>query len=191
MKYQIREGGPVLFMSPDPKLDALSLKRGLERQETADLRLYLHKERGEIVPERVEIRLDGQTVCMIVKDTACHAYNNFPMKDGRILLAGSLEFLITLYLSLEIFTKGVADILGTNVMAQVREFIKLSNENAVAKRSQFPPFALSCKGHQTGYMTLMRRKVERIQQAKAAASTKRGRRSAISSATKKRQRGGD
>lgn len=193
MKYQIREGGPVLFMSPDPKLDALSLKRELGRQDGADLRLFLHKERGEIVPERVEIRLDGQTICMIVKDTACHSYNNFPMKDGRILLVGSLEFLITLYLSLEIFTKGAEDILGSNAMAQVREFIRLSDDNAAAKRSQFPPFALSCKGHQTGYMTLMRRKVERIQLAKGAAGatdTKKARKRAAG-ATAKRQRGGD
>jgi hypothetical protein len=198
MKYQVREGGPVLFVSPDPKLDALALKRGLEREESADLRLYLHKERGEIVPERVEIRLNGQPICMIVKDTACHSYNNFPMKDGRILLVGSLEFLVTLYLSLQIFTKAAEDILGSNAMSQVREFIRLADENAAAKRSQFPPFALGCKGHQTGYMTLMRRKVERIQKAKGAlaGATKKVRRGATAAmslrgATKKRERGRD
>jgi hypothetical protein len=74
---------------------------------------------------------------------------------------------VTLYLSLHIFTGGSStDVLGSNAMGQVREFVRLATENNGAKRSAFPPFTLSCRGHQTGYASLIRKKVERIQREK-------------------------
>lgn len=167
IKFQIREGGAILFTSPDPKKDAQALKQAFKQQGASDVRLYLHKAHGEVVPERVELRVEGQPVCLLTKEVACHSYNSFPLGDGRILYIGSLEFLITLYLSLVIFTKDSSDFLGTNAMAQVRNFIGLSLENIKAKNSIFPPFALNCRGHQTGYVSLIRQKVLRIQREKA------------------------
>jgi hypothetical protein len=172
-RVQLKEkpGGAVLFVSPDPKADAVLLKTLFKQREKGDIRMFLHKSRGEIVPERIELRLGEKPICLIVKEVACHSYNNFPLEDGRILYIGSLEFLVTLYLSLHLFTNHSTDILGTAAMAQVGEFIRLAGENYRAKRSQFPAFALSCRGHQVGYASLIRQKVQRIQREKA---TRRG-----------------
>lgn len=167
VKLQDKPGGAVLFVSPDPKADGLLLKTLFKQRGKGDVRLFLHKARGEIVPERIELRLGDKPVCLIVKEVACHSYNNFPLEDGRILYIGSLEFLITLYLSLHIFTNHSTDILGGSALAQVREFLRLAEENYRAKRSQFPAFSLSCRGHQIGYASLIRMKVERIQREKA------------------------
>jgi hypothetical protein len=162
-KFLVRPGGALLFTSPDPKSDAVTLKKLLHRD---DLRLFLHKARGEIVPERFEVRFGNRTACMIIKEEACHSYNNIPLEDGRILYIGSPEFLITLYLSLTIFTNQSQELLGDRPMCLVRRLVGLAFENYTAKHSQFPPFALSCRGHQTGYASLMRAKVERIKREK-------------------------
>jgi hypothetical protein len=156
--YRIQEGGAVLFTSPDPKIDAFTLKKKLGE----GIELFRHKQRGEIVPERFELRLKGKTICVIVEETACHSYVAFPTSDERQIYIASLEFLITLYLSLSIFTTHAKDILGDSVLCQVKQFIRLSNENHAAKKSQFPPFSLQCRGHQTGFASLLREKVKRV-----------------------------
>jgi hypothetical protein len=157
--FRIEEGGPILFTSPDPKIDSLTLKKKLG---SYPIELFRHRERGEIVPERTELRLNGQTLCVIIQEIACHSYTPFPLVDDRKIYIGSLEFLITLYLSLSIFTTHAEDILGNSIMCQVNQLIRLSIENNKAKKSQFAPFALQCRGHQIGFASLLRDKVRRI-----------------------------
>jgi len=166
--FRIQEGGPILFTSPDAKIDSSALKRVLDQP---NIRLLRHRARGDIVPERIELRQGDTTLCVIVQEVACHAYIPFPTGDGRTIFIGSLEFLITLYLSLNIFTHHAEDVLGPRILCQVRELIKISRENFSAKKSQFPPFSLQCRGHQTRYASLLREKAAR--QKKARATRKR------------------
>jgi len=157
--FRIQEGGAVLFTSPDPKIDSVTLKKKLADSSIVVLR---HRARGEIVPERFELSLHGNTLCIIVQETACHSYFSFPMSDGRKIFIGSLEFLITLYLSMSIFTTHADDILGQSILCQVKQFIELYEENNRAKKSQFTPFALQCRGHQIGFASLLRDKMRRV-----------------------------
>lgn len=169
-RFEIRSGGPVILLSPEPREDAKLLRKALKGEET---QFFLHKSRGEIVPERIEIRVGEIPVCLLVREEACHAYNQLPMSDGRMIRIASLEMLITLYLSMDIFTTRAADFLGAGAMGRVRNFIRLAEKNYVAKKSQFPPFSLSCSGHQVGFISLLRQKVLRIQREKKAAEKPR------------------
>ena len=166
VKFDISRPGPaVLFISPDPRADAVALKAQLER---SDIRMFLHKARGEIVPERVELRAGNQPICLLIKESACHAINNIPLKDGRVISVGNLEFLITLYLSLDIFTTHSKDVIGERVLCDVADFIRLSGENYKARYSMFPAFSLTCRGHQAGFASLLRAKALRIQHERRA-----------------------
>jgi len=167
--FRIQAGGPLLFISPDPKVDSLAIKKLLPH----DVSLFRHVARGDIVPERIEIRKGDTTLCIIVKEIACHSYVNFPLADGRYIHVGSLEFLITLYLSLIVFTTHSEDILGSRALCYVKRLIGLCNENYTAKKSQFPAFALQCRGHQTKYTSLLRNKVARIKKEREKMKTRK------------------
>lgn len=162
-RYEIRPGGPLLFTSPDVKTDAAAVRKMLDDER---LTLFKHPERGELVPLRIELRMGDTPVCMFIEETACHSLNRVPMPDGRRINIASLEFLITLYLSIEIFTNHSKDYLGERIMCQVKKLIELSSENYRAKRSQFPPFSLECQGHQVGYASLLKAKVVRVKEEK-------------------------
>jgi hypothetical protein len=181
--FKIQEGGPVLFTSPDPRIDSLALKKILGPKVS----LYRHKERGEIVPERIEIREDSTVLCMIMKETACHSFVNVPVSDGRIIYIGSLEFLISLYISLLIFTTKPEDILGGRILCSVKQFIELTNENYAATGSQFPPFSLQCRGHQARFASLLRAKFLRVQEERAKAPRTVRKRKTTKRKTKKKR----
>jgi hypothetical protein len=166
-KVKAAVGGPVFFLSPDLRGDAKALAEMLE-----DTKLFLHKAKGEFIPERVEIRSKGKPVAIVIADTACHSYYTIPTDDGRIMLVASLEMLITLYLSLAIFTKQHKSHFGGNPFCRVRKFIALATKNYIAKASQFPPFSVNCKGYQKGFPSLLREKVLRILKEKAGLTRK-------------------
>jgi hypothetical protein len=77
--------------------------------------------------------------------------------------------LITLYLSLDIFTAHSRDILGHRALCDVKEIIRLAQENYKAKHSAFPSFSLNCKGYQARFASLLREKVKRVQREREAA----------------------
>ena len=170
VKYKVSKGGAaILFASPDPRTDAVAIKAALQATAGAkDVRLFLHKARGEVVPQRIELRVGNRIVCLIVQEVACHSANPVPTDDGRFVQVASPEFLITLYLSLDIFTAHSRDILGHRALCDVKEIMRLAQENYKSKRSAFPPFSLGCKGYQAGFASLLREKVKRVQREKEA-----------------------
>jgi hypothetical protein len=192
VKYKVEKGGSaILFVSPDPRADAVAIKAALQSSTAGakDVRLFLHKARGEIVPQRIELRVGNRIVCLIVQEVACHSANPVPTDDGRFVQVASPEFLVTLYLSLDIFTAHSRDILGHRALCDVKEVIQLAQENYKAKRSAFPPFSLGCKGYQAGFASLLREKVKRVQREKGGAEqskTKKVRRSGKAGEKKKK-----
>jgi len=163
-KFLMGPGGPLLFTSSDPKSDATALRSIINSE---DIKLYMHPERGELVPLRIELRMGDDPICMFVEETACHSFNKIPLPDKRKINIASLEFLITLYLSIDIFTNHSSDYLGERIVCQVKKFMSLAHENYRASRSMFPAFSLSCQGHQVGYASLLKAKVQRVKAEKA------------------------
>jgi hypothetical protein len=146
---RLKRSGPIGFASPNARADATELKARIGGA------IYLYKAVGD-APERYEIRHAGVTVATLFEDTACHAYYQVSTDDGRIILIGSLEFLITLYLTLQIFTKATTPC--------VRTLIDLTRKNYTSTTSQFPPISVLCKGYQIGFASLLRKKVNRIKE---------------------------
>ena len=88
-------------------------------------------------------------------------------------MIASLDTLITIYLSLAIFTDDEEKIFGYSLMCVIQRFIDISNRlRKVVRKTQFSPFTLTCKGYQKTFATLVREKVERISKEKAAAKIK-------------------
>jgi hypothetical protein len=110
---------------------------------------------------------------LLIQETACHSFNTMKDEKGRTVLIASLDTLISLYLSLAIFTKDEKYIFGFSLMCATERFIDVNTQLQRSKRiGQFPPFPLFCRGYQKGYPTLLREKVERIAKEKASAKIK-------------------
>jgi hypothetical protein len=154
---------PIGFISAEIKLDAKKLQNLLGGPEKC--KLVLHKSRGEIVTEHVEIRVDGKPIVFILEEAGCHAYLNFPLKDGRSIAIASLDTLITIYYSISIFTKKLKELIP-GINSKIAHFIGLVEENRKYKNPNIPSFPMSCSGYQKGFATLLREKAQRIKKAR-------------------------
>lgn len=165
--------GPVAFLSPDLRADVKELEGALGG---AAVKVISHAARGELVPEYVEVRLRGQPVALLFKETACHSYLNFPVPDGRSVAVASMDTLITMYYSIGIFTKR-AKALMRGALADIPTLVATAERNRAAAKPHIPAFPLTCSGYQKGFATLLREKVMRIQREKARSGTRTRKRS--------------
>ena len=154
---------PIGFISPEIKLDAKKLQNFLGGPEKC--KLFLHKSRGEIVTEHIEIRHNGKPIVFILGEAACHAYLNFPLEDGRSIAIASLDTLITIYYSISIFTTKLKELIP-GINSKIAQFIALVEENRKYKDPNIPSFPMSCRGYQKGFPTLLREKAMRIKKAR-------------------------
>jgi len=162
-------GGCVTFVSPTPRRDVKILLESIPKSR--QLKVLKHAAVGEIVPERLEIVEHGTPICLIIQDMACHSYYPITFEDGRTILIGSLEFLITLYSSLGFFTKRSQRFFdGISPLCHLKKLIHFARLNARTKSSQFPAFTTLCKGHQKGFVSLLREKVQRLKEEKDASA---------------------
>jgi hypothetical protein len=171
IKWESTPGGAVIFFSPDPREDALAIREILGFKGIV---IEYFKEKGDLIPPRLVVKLYNRPIALIIQETACHSYYTIKSTGGEDVRIASMDTLITLYLCLAIFTNDEKDYLGFSLLCTVARYIQVSKRiRRAPKVKQFEPFALDCQGYQKGYSTLLREKVERIAKEKAAAKLRR------------------
>ena len=182
IQWFLHKNGTVVFYSPDAVHDGMILKENLGSQS-----IHLETLRGkeEIVPERVVLSFKGMPLAVIVQETACHAYNEIALKEGRKLRIGTLETLLTLYFSLYLFTKKEENShLEYSLQCLTQKLAELGTAfHKLGANAPFPVFSIQCSGYQKGYATLLREKYARIKKEKKRQQTQKSQKS-VSSKTK-------
>jgi hypothetical protein len=171
VKWELGTGGVMMFLSPNPREDALAIRELLGYK---GIRIDYLKEKGELVPARVMVKLFKQPIAQIIQETACHSYYIVKSTENKDVRIASMDTLITLYLSLSIFTDDEKKFLHFPLDCYVGRYIQVSKRiRRAPKIKQFQPFALDCQGYQKGYPTLLREKVARISREKEAAKLRK------------------
>jgi len=156
--YNLSQYGPLLFFSPDIKKDAFDLKFLLNK---SNIKLIYYNGKSDFLPARIHVLENNSLMAMIIKENACHSYNNIYTKDKRLVHIASLESLITLHLSFHYFNKYYKSLL-----CDIGKCIHTHELLASSKKSNLEAFPVNCSGYQKGYPTLLREKVIRIQEEK-------------------------
>lgn len=168
VQWFLNKSGMVVFMSPEAVRDGLTIK---ERLGTEGITVEPLRGREDIIPERVLLSYKGRPFCTVIQETACHGYNTIPLQEGKKLLVGTLETLITLYSTLNIFTKD-EKYLQYSLLCLTQKLVEMGMAfYKLGEDSPLPIFSISCSGYQKGYATLLKEKFVRIKQEKAKKST--------------------
>ena len=171
IQWFLHKNGMIVFYSPEAVRDGIVLRDQLG-DDLIEMKTLRGKE--EILPERVVLLYKNRPLVMIVQETACHAYNIIALKEGRNLHIGTLETLITLYYSLDIFSEWSADkkYLQYSLLCLTQKLVEMvSAFHRLGPQSPFPVFSIECSGYQKGYATLLREKFSRIRREKKKRST--------------------
>jgi hypothetical protein len=165
LSWFTHQNGMMVFYSPE------SIRDGIELQSllgTEFISLETKSGIGELIPQRVIVSYRDMPLVMILQESACHSYVSIPLRDKRNLYIGSLDTLLTLYLSLHIFNEEEKT-LQFLMACLCSKLLELSSFFRSA--SDIPSFPIDCTGYQKGYTTLLKEKYSRIQRQKKKRTT--------------------
>lgn len=171
IQWFLHKNGMVVFLSPEAIRDGILLRESLGN-ELITMETLRGKE--ELIPERTVLSFKGVPLVMIVQETACHSYNVIPLKEGRKLHIGTLETLLTLYYSLQLFTPQDEQnkYLQFSLQCLTQKLVEMGNAfYKLGDKSPLPVFSIECSGYQKGYATLLREKFVRIKKERKKRQT--------------------
>jgi hypothetical protein len=157
MDTLVRRGGQVIFFSNQAKLDAEDLRDILEKGT-----------RVEYYPAMIDDIFNFYIVsrrkvplAMIIQETACHAYSNLIVDNKAEMRIATPDLLLHLYYSILIFGKKEKAFFQNSLRCLIQKLHKLEWEGRNRPSALVPTFGLKCSGHQKGFATLLRERVER------------------------------
>ena len=157
MESLVRRGGPVIMFSDQAKLDAEDLRDILERGTRIE---YYPAIIDDIFSVYVLTRRNVP-LALIVQETACHAYSNFVVDNKAEMRIGTPDLLLHLYYSIMIFGKKEKTFFQNSLRCLIQKLHMLEWEGRNRPSALVPTFGLRCSGHQKGFATLLRERVER------------------------------
>lgn len=171
LSYLLTSKKPIIFFSPEPKVDAARIKSELQRTHTVKTAVF-HNEGLDVIPSIHVLYRGRSTLVIIVEHSACHSYINIGIKDEisdglshSILRIASMDTLITLFFSLgfvqnRFFDRGAMDALA-NQLVEINMRARRNADHTI-----FPFLSIRCAGHQTSLPSLIRAKLKRMTQRK-------------------------
>lgn len=171
VQWFLHKSGTLVFLSPEAIRDGIYLQEKLGKES-----IVMETLRGkeELLPERVVLTYKNIPLAMIVQETACHSYNEIPLQENRTLHVGTLETLLTLYYSLELFGEDTENkkYLQYSLHCLTQKLVEMGTAfYKLGVDSPLPIFSIQCSGYQKGYATLLREKFVRVKQQKKKNST--------------------
>jgi hypothetical protein len=105
---------------------------------------------------------DGQLVCLIVQEEACHSFLSIPLTKQRILRVASLDTLLTFLIGL--YYRDDHILFGSDsLLCWLTQYMKLLDRYRSKPTALVPSFSVECSGYQTSFASLLRAKGARIE----------------------------
>jgi len=155
-KFLLHGRSPIIFLSPDATSDAqfLSADVGSVSEEIIGYQ--------NILPAMVGLYKNGQIICLIVQEEACHSYISIPLTKQRVLRVASLDTLLTFLIGL--YYREDHILMGAeSLLCWIREYIYLLDRYRRNPTALVPDFSMECSGYQTSFASLLRAKGARIE----------------------------
>jgi hypothetical protein len=133
-------------LSEDIETCALIVLESLKEAGFDKCKEVKHDAIGELIPERIEILVDKETVAFIYKPIACHNYNTITIADKQINVA-TIDTMLSFYLAfiyadLPYFNKD-------RILCMAEYLFDVEQQNRLEQKGLLKRFSISCYGKQS------------------------------------------
>jgi hypothetical protein len=133
-------------LSEDVDTCALIVLESLKEAGFEKCKEIKHEAIGELIPERIEILFEKETVAFIYKPIACHNYNTITIADKEINVA-TIDTMLSFYLAfiyadLPYFNKD-------RILCMAEYLFDVEQQNRLEQKGLLKRFSISCYGKQS------------------------------------------
>lgn len=150
-------------LSEDPEKCSLILMEQLLSNGYENVKEYFYEGIGEIVPPRIEIRVNDETIVFIYYPIACHNYNTIYLKKQAINIA-SIDTILSFYLAF-IFTDNY-NFYKKRLLCMAKFLFYLEEKNKLTQKGLLKRFNMKCIGKQTTIEEIKMEKSKKFKELK-------------------------
>ena len=132
-------------LAEDPEKSATIARDRLHEAGYKKIRLIQHTSLGEVIPEHVEIVVNGDTIAFLYKPLACHSYNKMQAGPKEVLIA-TIDTMLSFYLAFIYANKPYFN--RDRILCMAMYMFHVEQKNRLEQKGLLKRFSLSCYGKQ-------------------------------------------
>lgn len=151
----------VLYEDPEGCVALLTERLGDEVKTT----IVKHEPIGELIPESVEVQVNGDTVAFIYKPIACHNYNVLKLR-GKELRVATIDTILSFYLAFLFVDQPIFSKYRNRHLCMVNFLFELEQKNRLSQRGLLRRFTPTCYGSQETLESIRAQKAAKFAELK-------------------------
>ena len=132
-------------LSEEPEKCSMILRERLADNGFKNIEEIVHEEVGEIIPERIEIRVGKETVAIIYQPIACHNYNTITIGTQEINVA-TIDTMLSFYLAF-IYSDNYS-YFKDRILCMAKYLFYVEEQNRLEQKGLLKRFSIKCIGKQ-------------------------------------------
>jgi len=144
-------------LSETPEKTALIIKESLDDSGVENINIVHHESIQDVIPEHIEIIVNGQSYAYIYKPIACHSYNTVQI-DGKNVNIASIDTMLSFYLAFIYVDKEYYD--KDRILCIAKKLFEIEEHNRLKQKGVLKRFITKCYGSQKGLAALRAEKSE-------------------------------
>ena len=148
-------------LSEDPDRCAMILEERLTESGYKSVKQIKHEAIGELIPERIEVRVGKETLAFIYKPIACHNYNTIHVGDKEINVA-TIDTMLSFYLAFIYTDKPYFH--KDRIVCMAQFLFEVEQENRLEQKGLLKRFNIDCYGKQSTLETIRAEKTAKFRE---------------------------
>ena len=150
-------------LSEDPELCATIISERLRQSGFTNIKIIKRPIIGELIPERLEIKIENETIAFIYKPIACHNYNSIYINKKKINV-GTIETLMSFYIAF--YYSNEPYYFKDRILCMARFLFDVEQKNRLAQRGLLKRFSIKCYGVQDTIESIRAEKMKKYRELK-------------------------
>jgi len=145
----------------EPEKCGMIVSERLRENGFKHIKTISHDAIGELIPERVEIRVGKETVAFIYKPIACHNYNQIHINGKEINIA-TIDTMLSFYLAFVYTKKPYLN--KERILCMAQFLFDVEQENRLNQNGLLKRFTIQCYGKQPTIESIRAEKTEKFKE---------------------------
>ena len=129
------------------------------------VQLIQHTAIGEVIPEHVEIIVNGDTVAFLYKPIACHSYNTIEVGEKEVNV-GTIDTMLSFYLAFVYADKPYFN--KDRILCMAMYLFHVEQKNRLEQKGLLKRFTLTCYGKQETMEEIRAEKARKYEELKSS-----------------------
>ena len=156
-------------ITEEPEKCSLILRERLEENGFKNIEEIRHEPVGEIIPERIEIRVGKDSIAFIYYPIACHNYNTITIGNQEINVA-TIDTILSFYLAF-IYSDEYS-YFRNRILCMANFLFYVEEQNRLEQKGLLKRFSINCIGKQPGLEEIRAEKALKFKEMATKKGTK-------------------